>query len=109
VRFAESNEVLVTALTDAPMAVIGSLVMLAAPAYFILQIWAAKTLRGGWRGAAMVPLVLAAPLLLWCAYALANQSNLWPVPFLLFAPFGTFYLITLLLAAKVRAHCVLPR
>jgi len=29
---------------------------------------------------------------------------LWPVPFLLFAPFGTFYLVILLVAARARAR-----
>ena len=62
----------VTLLADATMFVIGSVAMLAAPAYFILQPWAA--------------------------------ANLWPVPFLLFAPFGTFYLVILLVAARGRAR-----
>ncbi len=92
-----------TALADATMLVIGSVARLAAPAYFILQAWAGAKLTGGWRRAALLPLLPATPLLLWCAYAFANRSNLWPVPFLLFAPFGTFYLVILLLAAKARA------
>ena len=79
-------------LENAVTLVIGSLVMLAAPAYFVLQVWAPMKLSGGWRTAALAPLLLAVPLLLWCAYAFADQSNLWPVPFLLFAPFGAGYL-----------------
>jgi hypothetical protein len=99
----------VTALADATMLVIGSAAMLAAPAYFILQPWVAAKLTGGWRRAALLPLLPATPLLLWCAYAFADQSNLWPIPFLLFAPFGTFYLVILLVAATARAHCLLQR
>ena len=93
-----------TLLADATIFVIGSVAMLAAPAYFILQPWAAAKLTGGWRKAALLPLIPVIPLVLWCAYALADQSNLWPVPFLLPAPFGTFYLVILLVAAKGRAR-----
>jgi hypothetical protein len=78
--------------------------MLAALAYFILQPWAGAKLTEGWRRAALLPLLSATPLLLWCAYAFADQSNLWPVPFLLLAPFGTFYLIILLVAAKAQVQ-----
>jgi hypothetical protein len=98
----------VTLLADAMMFVLGSVAMLAAPAYFILQPWAAAQLTGGWRKAALLPLIPAIPLLLWCAYAFADQSNLWPVPFLLFAPFGTIYLVILLIVAKARERSVLP-
>jgi hypothetical protein len=90
---------------SAIMIAIGLLAMLATPGYFILQIWTAAKLTGGWRTAALAPLVLAVPLLVWCAYAFADQSNLWPVPFLLFAPFGTFYLIALLAAAPRLRSC----
>jgi hypothetical protein len=79
----------VALLADVVMFAIGSMAMLAAPAYLILQPWAAAKLTGASRKAALLPLLPAIPLLLWCAYALADQSNLWPVPFLLFAPFGT--------------------
>jgi hypothetical protein len=98
----------VTALADTTMLVIGSAAMLAAPAYFALQPWAAAKLTGGWRRAALLPLLPATPLLLWCAFAFADQSNLWPLPFLLFAPFGTFYLVILLVAAGVRERRRLP-
>lgn len=78
--------------------------MLATPAYLVLQIWLAVKLPGAWRKAALAPLVLAGPIFLWCAYALADESNLWPVPFLLFAPFGAFYLIIIFVASRpVRA------
>ena len=53
-----------TALADATMFLIGSAAMLATPAYFILQPWAAARLTGGWRRAALLPLLPATPLLL---------------------------------------------
>jgi hypothetical protein len=77
---------------DALMTIVGSTVMLAVPAYLVLQPWAAFHLKGPWRFAALAPLILAGPILIWCAYAFVDQSNLWPVPFLLFAPFATSYL-----------------
>jgi hypothetical protein len=87
----------VTLLLDWTLGIIGSGAMLAAPMYLVLQPVAAILLRGGWRIAALVPLLLAIPLGLWCLAAFADQSNLWPVPFLLFAPFGTIYLVIVLL------------
>lgn len=70
----------------------GLLVMLGAPAYCLLQIWVPMKLSAGWRSAALAPLLLAVPLLLWCANAFADHSNLWPLPFILFGPFGAGYL-----------------
>src|SRR5262249_28318821 len=82
-----------SSVLDAFLMVVGSTVMFAAPVYLVLQPWIALRLKGGWRTAALVPLILAVPLLAWCAYAFTQESNLWPVPFLLFAPFGTAYLL----------------
>jgi len=62
------------------MFVLGSVAMLAAPVYFILQPWAAAQLTGGWRKAALLPLVPAIPLLLWCAYAFFFSGALTPLP-----------------------------
>lgn len=83
---------------------LGLAMMLAVPAYCVLQLFAAIRLRGGARTAALLPLIPAMPLIVWCAYALADQSNLWPVPFILFAPFGTIYLAIVLLANRTDAH-----
>ena len=69
-----------TLLADAMMFVPGSVAMLAAPVYFILQPWAAAQLTGGWRKAALLPLVPAIPLLLWCAYAFFFSGALTPLP-----------------------------
>ena len=82
-----------SSVLSAFLMVVGSTVMFAAPAYLVLQPWIALRLKGGWRTAALAPLILAVPLVAWCAYAFAQESNLWPVPFLLFAPFGTAWLL----------------
>ena len=72
--------------------VLGGVIMLAVPGYLILQVWAPMKLAGGWRTAALAPLAPALPIFVWCAYAFADQSNLWPIPFIMFAPFATGYL-----------------
>ena len=71
---------------------IGGIVMLGVPAYIALQIYMPKQLRGGWWWAAMAPLLLAIPVGLFCLFAFAQESNLWPLTFILFAPLGAVYL-----------------
>lgn len=81
--------------------VIGLVVMLGVPGYFLLQFVLWLGLRGRWRNAALLPLVFAVPVAIWCLVALAQESNLWPLPFILFAPLGTAYLIVLALVRFV--------
>ena len=82
---------------DVLLGLLGSIITLTVPAYFLLQPWAAVRLRGGWRIASLAPLLIAIPTALWSLYALSRDSNLWPITFILFAPFGTIYLLMLLL------------
>jgi hypothetical protein len=70
----------------------GFVVMLATPVYLLLQVWAPMKVSERWRTAALAPLLPAIPLLIWCAYAFSDESNLWPMPLILFAPFGAAYL-----------------
>jgi hypothetical protein len=77
--------------------------MLCVPVYFVLQPWLAVTMRGGWRRAALAPLLFAVPLFTWCMWALAAESNLWPLPLILFAPFGTVYLVVLFAVSRASA------
>jgi hypothetical protein len=77
---------------------VGLVWMAGAPIYLALQPWALLRFRAGWRKAAAVPLLGAAPTILWSLIAFARQSNLWPLPFLLFAPLGAFYLVLLAFA-----------
>ena len=74
----------------------GLIIALGIPAYVLLQLVALSRLASGWRKAAFAPLVFAIPIAFWCLAAFAAQSNLWPVPFILFAPVGAFYLAVLL-------------
>ncbi|HWA30567.1 MAG TPA: hypothetical protein VG867_05700 [Rhizomicrobium sp.] len=77
---------------------LGLFAMAAVPGYFVLQPMALLRYRGGWRKAAMVPLVGGVPTILWSLVALSHESNLWPLTFILFAPLGTFYLVVLMSA-----------
>lgn len=71
---------------------LGMAVMATVPAYFVLQWKLAVALKGRWRRAALLPLALSIPLVLYSLYALGEGSNLWPLLFILFAPFGFGYL-----------------
>ena len=57
---------------------IGELVMLAAPAYFFLQVLMAVRYRGRWLVLSLVPLLFMVPLAVHAAFAFAAGSNLWP-------------------------------
>jgi hypothetical protein len=81
--------------------ILGFVVMLSVPAYFVLQPWALFRLERTWRIAAAAPLALAIPAALWSLYALAQESNLWPLVFVLFAPLGTLYLAALWSARRI--------
>jgi len=80
---------------------LGLLVFSAVPAYFVLQPWALTALRSGWRLAAAIPLGFAVPAAIWCLYALAQDSNLWPLVFIFFAPIGTLYLAALIYLNRI--------
>ena len=71
---------------------LGSVAMLALPGYWILQVILAKRCTGGWRIAALVPLVVMVPLVIWTAIAFAAESNLWPLMLILVSPVAFVYL-----------------
>ena len=75
---------------------LGLAVMAMVPAYFALQPLKLLRFKGGWRTAAMGPLIGAAPTMVWSLYALSQGSNLWPLTFIFFAPLGSLYLIALM-------------
>lgn len=73
---------------------VGTALAFGTPAYLVLQVAAIATARAeGWRVAALLPLLFSAPIAVWCLFALAQDANLWPVPFVLFAPLGALYLL----------------
>ena len=79
---------------------VGLAVMAGAPAYFVLQPMAIRRLAHGWKIAAMVPLPFAATTIAWSLYALADDSNLWPITFIFFVALASPYLLFLLLFGR---------
>ncbi len=77
---------------------IGLLVMAGVPAYFVVQPAALWRWPGGWRVAALAPLLLTVPALCFSLYALSRGSNLWPLTLIFAAALGTLYLGALWLA-----------
>jgi hypothetical protein len=82
--------------------IFGLAIMLATPAYLVLQVACVFVAwHKGWWAAFLAPLVLAVPAAAWCLYALAQDSNLWPLTFILFAPLGCAYLVVVLILRAV--------
>jgi hypothetical protein len=85
--------------------VLGLALMAGTPVYLILQIVTPVQLPSAtWRMAALLPLAFAVPIAAWCFYALSQDSNLWPLPFILFAPLGALYLVALLATRVIVRH-----
>ena len=82
---------------------IGLLVILALPGYFVLQLRMAWRYRGGWLIAALVPLAAMVPLIVYSGVALSGGSNLWPLLLILAAPFAFAYLLIVGAARALRA------
>jgi hypothetical protein len=84
---------------------VGFALMAGTPVYLILQvITPLQAPSTSWRVAALLPLVVALPVAGWCLYALGQNSNLWPLPFILFAPLGALYLVALLATRAIVRH-----
>ena len=79
---------------------LGMIVMLSVPAYFVAQPAALVRWPGGWRKAALAPLVLVLPALVFSLYALSHDSNLWPVTLIFAAAIGSLYLSALWLLRR---------
>lgn len=74
---------------------IGELVMLAAPAYFFMQVLMAVRYRGRWLVLSLVPLLFMVPLALHAALAFAAGSGLWPLLLIFASPIAFAYLLGL--------------
>jgi hypothetical protein len=87
-------------MMDFVESIVGFAAMATVPGYLVLQPLMALHFTGGWRKAACVPLIGAVPTILWSLYALSQDSNLWPLTFILFAPLGFIYLVVLWIAHR---------
>jgi len=72
-----------------------SIAGLALLGYLVLQPVMAFRLSGGWRMAALAPLIVTIPLVVQAAYALEAGSNLWPLWLIFATPFAFLYLLVL--------------
>jgi hypothetical protein len=80
---------------------IGLVLMLGVPGYFVLQVVLARVWSGGWRIAALVPLLVMAPAAVHTLVALAAGSNLWPIVIIFAAPPALAYLLAVLVARTI--------
>jgi hypothetical protein len=80
---------------------IALVLMLGVPGYFVLQVVLARRWTGGWRIAALVPLLVMGPAAVHTLVALAAGSNLWPIIIIFAAPPALAYLIAMLVARTV--------
>lgn len=78
--------------------ILGLVVMAGVPAYFVVQPATVLRWPGGWRLAALAPLLVTAPALCFSLFALYHGSNLWPLTLIFAAALGTVYLAALWLA-----------
>jgi hypothetical protein len=75
--------------------IVGLAAKLSVPVYFLLQLWLPFRWTGGWRVAALLPLILMTPALAWLLYALSGDSNLGLLIVILLAPPCCLYQLAL--------------
>ena len=80
---------------------LGLAVMASVPVYFVIQPMSLAQWSGGWRRAALAPLWLTVPALLFSLHALSKGSNLWPIAMIFTAFLGSFYLAALWLMRRL--------
>lgn len=80
---------------DAFGLLLGLITGLGIPGYFVLQFLFGMRWSGGWRLAALVPLLVMVPATIHASLALAAGSNLWPILVIFTAPLGFLYLCIL--------------
>ena len=71
---------------------LGMIVTLGVPAYFIVQPMALMRWQGRWRKWALMPLLLVIPAVAYSLFAFADGSNLWPMTLIAAAAIGMTYL-----------------
>ena len=81
---------------------LGMVVMLSVPAYFVVQPMVLMRWQGPWRKSAFVPLLLVGPAIAYSTFALVDGSNLWPMTLIAAAAISTIYLSILWLLQWVR-------
>jgi hypothetical protein len=82
--------------------IVKELWFLAVPAYFFLQFLTARRYRGGWRIAALAPLIVMVPVVLHAFLGFLGGSNLWPILAILVSPLAFIYLVGLAVVRAIR-------
>ena len=72
---------------------LGITVLASVPIYLALQVVLAILWRGGWRIAALVPLIVVVPAIAMTAYAGLHGSNLAPAALIAVSPLALVYLV----------------
>ena len=75
--------------------VIMSIAAISIIGYLVLQPFLAYRFSGGWRVAALVPLIAIVPVIIYSGYGIATASNLWPLFLIISAPLAFLYLLIL--------------
>jgi len=75
--------------------IVVTLMALSAPIYLLVQAFGAFRFRGGWRMAALAPLIVMGPVLAVTVLGLASGSNLWPLLLIFTAPVALLYFLCL--------------
>lgn len=103
---ARSSEALAQAPSNEPSGVMSFLVGIGmfamAILYLVLQAVLPRRWQGGWRIAALVPLIGLVAAFGWSLLALADGSNLWPLMLIFYLPLG-FLFMGLLVVLKTLA------
>jgi hypothetical protein len=76
-----------------PLTLLWTAMVFTAPTYLVLQLWFAYRWTGGWRRAALVPLVVVLPVLAITAGAVMRHSNVGPLSFVPTALPALLYLL----------------
>jgi hypothetical protein len=69
--------------------------------YPVLQPLLLWRMRGGWRIAAALPLLLMLPIIAFTVRAYLDDSNLFPLMLILISPFAVFYLLAVMLLRRL--------
>jgi hypothetical protein len=83
------------------MEVLGLVVMVGVPGYFVLQVWLLYCLRGGWLYAAAFPLIPMAAVVAYTVHAFNKGSNLFPLVLIFTAPLAFIYLLIVFVLSRL--------
>lgn len=78
--------------------------MAAVPLYPVMQLLLLWRMRGGWRMATALPLILMVPVLLYTVFAYLHGSNIFPLVLIFTSPLAALYLLVIMLLRRFAAQ-----